>query len=233
MAPLLAGEARLSLFEKRLRALDAILGGPKERRQVVLETEAVVERQAEPLHDRLLRVAQRHRRLLRERPRERLGGGLNLARRDHALDEPDPERLARVDARAVIISSALPRPTSRGRRCVPPPPGMIARFTSVRPSWESSPAIRMSQASASSRPPPSAKPRIAAMIGWPQRSIAGRKSTRRRASRKRTGTWGATNSRMSAPAEDARAPPAVARITVASRLCASSPKQRGRSSRMR
>src|SRR5256886_5118790 len=100
MAPLLAGEARLSLFEKRLRALDAILGGPEERRQVVLETEAVVERQAEPLHDRLLRVAQRHRRLLREHPRERLGGGLNLARRDHALDEPDPERLARVDARA-------------------------------------------------------------------------------------------------------------------------------------
>src|SRR5438128_11110961 len=98
MAPLLAGEARLSLFEKRLRALDAIVGGPEERRQVVLETEAVVERQAEPLHDRLLRVAQRHRRLLREGPREPLGGGLNLTRRIHAPAGPDPAGLARAAA---------------------------------------------------------------------------------------------------------------------------------------
>src|SRR2546430_12507440 len=42
---------------------------------------------------RLLRVAQRHRRLLRERPRERLGGGLNLARRDDARSEEHTSEL--------------------------------------------------------------------------------------------------------------------------------------------
>src|SRR5207245_8880973 len=117
-------DARLALFAKRLRALDAILGGPKERRQVVLETKAVVERQAEPLHDRLLRVAQRHRRLVRERPRERLGGGLNLARRDHALDEPDPEPLARVDAR--------PGQDHLERLAAPPTPGRALRAAAAR-----------------------------------------------------------------------------------------------------
>src|SRR5204863_31732 len=86
----------------------------------------------------------------------------------------------RAPARAPvrIISSALPLPMSRGRRCVPPPPGMIARLTSVRPSVAFSAAMRMSHASASSRPPPSAKPLIAAMIGCAQRSIIARYSIR-------------------------------------------------------
>src|SRR2546426_821497 len=128
--------------------------------------------------------------------------------------------------------NAFARPTSRGSRWVPPPPGMMARFTSVRPSSESSLAIRMSHASANSRPPPSAKPRMAAMMGWPQRSIAARKSTRWRCARNCTGTSGTTNSRMSAPAEKAFSPAPVATTTRTSAFCAISPKQAVSSSRI-
>src|SRR2546425_421854 len=67
---------------------------------------------------------------------------------------------------------------------------------------------------------------MAPMIGWGQRSIAWRKSTRFRLSRKRTGTCGSTNSRMSAPAEKARSPAPVTTTTRAASLVARSPKQR-------
>jgi len=49
---------------------------------------------------------------------------------------------------------------------------MIARSISVSPSCASSAAILMSQASANSSPPPSAKPRMAAMIAWGQGFLA-------------------------------------------------------------
>src|SRR5215813_918007 len=113
-----------------------------------------------------------------------------------------------------IISRALPRPTRRGSRCVPPPPGMMARLISVRPSCASSAAMRMSQARASSRPPPRAKPRMAAMMGWLHRSISARKSSRLRASRKWVGVGGSRNSRMSAPAQKARSPAPVMTTTL-------------------
>ena len=53
-----------------------------------------------------------------------------------------------------ISSIAFPSPTSRVRRCVPPPPGMIPRLISGCPNDAVSLAIRMSQARASSQPPP-------------------------------------------------------------------------------
>ena len=58
-----------------------------------------------------------------------------------------------------------PSPTTRGSRCVPPAPGVTARRTSGRPSLARSEAIRRSQHSASSSPPPSALPSIAAIVG--------------------------------------------------------------------
>src|SRR5215468_9222531 len=113
-----------------------------------------------------------------------------------------------------IISRALPRPTRRGSRWVPPPPGMMARLISVRPSCLSSAAMRISQARASSRPPPRAKPRMAAMMGCEQRSISARKSSRLRDSRKWVGGGGSRNSRMSAPAQKARSPAPVMTTTL-------------------
>ena len=68
--------------------------------------------------------------------------------------------------RPVRISSfAAATPAIRASRCVPPAPGMIPSRTSVSPISAVSAAIRMSQASASSSPPPNATPFTAAMVG--------------------------------------------------------------------
>ena len=48
---------------------------------------------------------------------------------------------------------------------MPPPPGMMASVVSGRPMTAAVEAIRMSHASASSKPPPSATPLIAAIVG--------------------------------------------------------------------
>ena len=55
-----------------------------------------------------------------------------------------------------IISSAGFGPISRGRRCVPPPPGMMPISTSGSPTFADGTAMRQVQHSAFSRPPPSA-----------------------------------------------------------------------------
>ena len=71
------------------------------------------------------------------------------------------------------ICSACCMPTSRGSRTVPPPPGSRPSFTSGWPSLSLglSMAMRAWQASASSSPPPSAWPLIAATTGLPCSSI--------------------------------------------------------------
>src|SRR3972149_8670071 len=65
-----------------------------------------------------------------------------------------------------IISSAAPIGTRRGKRAMPPPPGTIPLFGSESPNRAVSAAILMSQPSAVSRPPPTATPLIAAIIGF-------------------------------------------------------------------
>ena len=80
-----------------------------------------------------------------------------------------------------FISSALPSPTRRGRRCVPPKPGMIPRLISGWPNVADSAARRKSQAIDSSHPPPNAMLLTAAIvvvldvsisrsIAWPESS---------------------------------------------------------------
>ena len=56
-------------------------------------------------------------------------------------------------------------PSTRASRWLPPPPGMIPRVTSGWPKRAVSEATIMSQARASSQPPPRAKPETAAIIG--------------------------------------------------------------------
>ena len=99
--------------------------------------------------------------------------------------------------------SAMARatPTSRGKRCVPPAPGMMPSFTSGSPTVAPSAASRRSQASANSNPPPSALPLIAATIGCRHASIA-------RITCGSDGSNGAMSiSRMSAPATKSRPAP--------------------------
>ncbi len=57
-----------------------------------------------------------------------------------------------------IIAAAAAAPISRGRRCVPPAPGISPRVTSGRPTSPSGSMTRRWQASASSSPPPSVVP---------------------------------------------------------------------------
>ncbi len=66
----------------------------------------------------------------------------------------------------IMSSVARMRPTSRGRRCVPPPPGTSPSFVSGSPRRALSAAITGSQASTSSKPPPSANPCTAAITGF-------------------------------------------------------------------
>ena len=66
-----------------------------------------------------------------------------------------------VSARSI----ALLLPTARGRRWVPPAPGMMPSLTSGWPKRALSAAMIRSQAIATSQPPPSAKPATAAITG--------------------------------------------------------------------
>ena len=70
-----------------------------------------------------------------------------------------------------IIQAARAGPISRGRRWVPPPPGISPRRTSGSAKLAFACAIRTSQASAISRPPPRQWPWIAATTGTGSSSI--------------------------------------------------------------
>ena len=83
--------------------------------------------------------------------------------------------------RPVKISSlARLGPISRVSRWVPPAPGMMPSLISGWPSIASSAAIRMSAHSASSQPPPSAYPLIAATTGLRIRATAAKCPAARR-----------------------------------------------------
>src|SRR3954463_16101938 len=62
-------------------------------------------------------------------------------------------------------SIALALPIKRGRRCVPPAPGIVPRLISGCPKRAFSAAMTMSHIIATSQPPPSAKPPTATMTG--------------------------------------------------------------------
>ena len=71
-----------------------------------------------------------------------------------------------------ISREARARPARANRRCVPPAPGIRPRLVSGRPSLAVSPNTRQSAISASSNPPPSAKPSTAAISGLGKPRIA-------------------------------------------------------------
>ena len=64
------------------------------------------------------------------------------------------------------ISMALAFPTARGRRCVPPAPGMMPSLISGWPNFAVSAAMMKSHIIDSSQPPPSANPATAAITGF-------------------------------------------------------------------
>ena len=110
-----------------------------------------------------------------------------------------------------VNSSSMARllPTSRASFCVPPPPGRMPSLTSGRPRRAPSPATMMSAHSASSSPPPSAKPSIAAITGFGQSMIVRQYFCTLRAMTS-TGPASAI-SPMSAPAANAVSEPVMIR----------------------
>ncbi len=90
-----------------------------------------------------------------ENPRPRMPIGRGRCVRPHARSRQSPVRM---------IRAAIPSPQSRVRRCVPPAPGSSPTLASGNPSFASCEAIRMSQARASSSPPPRACPSISAIV---------------------------------------------------------------------
>ncbi len=110
---------------------------------------------------------------------------------------------------------ALAAPTSRGRRCVPPQPGMMPRLLSGWPNRARSDPMRMWQAIASSWPPPNATALMAAMTGLGHASILLKRFwpslMNARAS---SASFTAPISWMSAPATNANSPAPVMMITL-------------------
>ena len=94
---------------------------------------------------------------------------------------------ARIDRPVRISSMARAWPIARVSRCVPPAPGMTPIRISGWPKVASSPATIMSQAIASSQPPPSANPRTAAMTGVRIRQIRSQAPNRPPACERRRG----------------------------------------------
>ncbi len=74
--------------------------------------------------------------------------------------------MAAIGSPVRIIAIALSRPTRRGSRWVPPAPGIRPSLISGSPSRVPGAATRQWQPSATSRPPPSGVPCIAAMTGF-------------------------------------------------------------------
>ena len=78
------------------------------------------------------------------------------------MDADEAERSGLVSR---VVPAAALMETARGRRCVPPAPGMMPSLISGWPNLAVSAAIIMSHIIATSQPPPSAKPATAAMTG--------------------------------------------------------------------
>ena len=201
----------IALGEEGRRALEQVVRGEHAEARLELGGEAVLERGVERGVEQALRLADgdagRGRRSPRRsrwpwrRPRRRARPrGRGRSRAASSASSTLPVR---------ISSLARARPTTRGRRCVPPAPGITARRTSGSPSFARADATRRSHASASSSPPPSALPSIAAIVG------IGRAASRvdvRSSSSSRSrppGPRWASNSPTCEPAENARSPAPV------------------------
>src|SRR3954471_4182288 len=101
-------------------------------------------------------------------------------------------------------SSALPSPTSRGSRCVPPKPGMMPRLISGWPNVADSAAMRKSHAIDSSQPPPNAIELTDAIVTVGDFSIAVMKPCADSISFSPCERSILVNSLMSAPAENVK-----------------------------
>ena len=159
----LALELRLALLDERADALARVLRAERRREALLLGCDALVEvalvRDRLDLLDRDRRLARRACAPSSAPCRAARGPG---RRRGRARGGRPPR--PRIASPVRFISSAFASPTRRGRRCVPPNPGMIPRLISGWPNVADSAASRKSQAMDSSQPPPNAMLLTAAIV---------------------------------------------------------------------
>ena len=105
-----------------------------------------------------------------------------------------------------MSSFASGAPTIRGRSCVPPTPGKIPRVTSGSANTALSLATMKSARSASSQPPPNAKPSTAAMTGAGQRRMAIAACSKMTCWARQTSSDMPSRSLRSPPTQNARSP---------------------------
>ena len=193
---------RLALAEEGADALAGVLAG--EDGGEARPSRPRCPRRGRACAETCLICADRQRRLPGELARPRQRGVEQLVVGHDAVDEAELVGLLGADRRrrSRFISSALFSPTSRGRRCVPPKPGMIPSLISGWPKSADCAAMRTSHAIASSQPPPKARPLTAAIVTTLERSkLAQQPVARRRAARARRPRPSAVKALMSAPAQ--------------------------------
>ena len=162
-------ELRLALLEERPHPLDPVLG----RHRQLVEPALVVEAGGEAVSSAASTACLASR--------TAIGGARRPPGELDRLLEPRPcaatwltkpsRSASSASMRRPVSTSSIARclPITRASRWVPPPPGMIPSVISGWPNSAVSEATIMSQASASSQPPPSAKPETAAISGVLQR----------------------------------------------------------------
>ena len=159
--------ARLAALDERAHPLHLVRRPEERPEEVALDADA--RPRAGPRTRRARRRRRRERPRPAGRPRRPRGRGRRRAsprparRGSRDPGAPPPRALTRRPVSTSSMARALP--TARARRWVPPAPGMIPRLISGWPKVASSAATSMSQAMASSAPPPRAKPRTAAIVG--------------------------------------------------------------------
>ena len=147
----------LALFEESAHTLLLILRFKAGAERLLLDDDSLVHRKVKALVDGLLGCAHRDGRVGRNLRSELLRRAVQLLERINGVDKTDAQRFLRLDvAGGVDLCLAMPGPTRRARRCVPPKPGVMPRPVSGWPKTAVSEQMRKSQLIESSQPPPRA-----------------------------------------------------------------------------
>src|SRR5438128_266311 len=203
-------ELRGALLEERLRPLLLVVRPGAEAEEGRFQGQPFGLARLQSLVHRLDRELHGERSVGKDLLQDRLRTRHQLRGRNDLVHEADAVRLLRGDRCAGKNQLQRPAlPTSRGRRCVPPPPGMIPNATSGWPNFACSAAILSVQAMAVSQPPPSAKPLTAAITGLPRFSIRLRTAWPNELASSASIAVTRASSLMSAPAMNALSPAPV------------------------
>src|SRR3982074_2577172 len=206
----LALEFSGALFQKGRRPFLLVFSAGTNRKERTFNDQALgLARLRAPVH-RLYRKFYGERGVGIDLLQDGFSSGDQLCTWNDLIHQPNAICLLGTDRAPDRMScSAKPFPTKRGRRCVPPAPGMSPNLTSGCPNLASPVANRMVQAIAVSQPPPRAKPFTAAITGLPRFSMRSSTVWPWRANSLASTAVTRASSAISAPAMNALSPAPV------------------------